>query len=105
MEHVMTRRRPRYAGGPQQLFIRIIIGLIVVFAMASAVAIYFEQETQFSRIAQRKEELKTELDAAYAKQGELVELQEIVDTDDYIERIAREKLGMVKPNEIIFEDE
>jgi cell division protein FtsB len=29
---------------------------------------------------------------------------EIIGTDEYIERIAREKLGMVKRDELVFED-
>jgi len=31
-------------------------------------------------------------------------LKNQVDSDAYIERIAREKLGMVRPNEILFEE-
>jgi cell division protein DivIC len=79
--------------------------MMVVFAVASAVAIYFEQETQLQRLAARQVQLKNDLSAAHAQEGELLDLQEQVDTDAYIEHIAREKLGMVKPNEVVFEDQ
>ena len=86
------------------LFFRILIGLIVVFAVASGFAIYFDQENQLSRIQGKNAELQTQLDQVYAEQGELKELQDMVDTEEYIERVARDQLGMVKPNEIVFED-
>jgi len=88
-----------------RIFIRITVGLILVLALASAVAIYFEQETQLTRIQAQSEILASELAEAKAEQAELQELQSIVDTDEYIERIARNQLGMVRPNEIVFEDD
>lgn len=36
--------------------------------------------------------------------NELDELSKTTDTDEYIEKVAREKLGLVKENEIIFID-
>lgn len=87
-----------------RIFIRITIGLILVFAIASAVAIYFEQENQIERIHLRKATLASELLEAKADQADLHELQNLIDTDEYIERVARDQLGMVKPNEVIFED-
>jgi cell division protein DivIC len=87
-----------------KILIRITIGLILVFAVASAVAIYFEQESQMQRIRQQQVTLASQLSDAEASQAELQELQNMVDTDEYIERIAREKLGLVKSNEIVFDD-
>ena len=88
-----------------RIFIRIAVGLILVLALASAVAIYFEQESQMARIRARADTLTSGLSDANARQAELHELQNLVDTDEYIERVARDKLGMVKSNEIIFEDD
>jgi cell division protein FtsB len=87
-----------------RVFIRITIGLVLVFAIASAVAIYFQQESQMERIRLRQETLASELDNAQIAQADLQDLQNMVDTDEYIERVARDKLGMVKPNEVIFGD-
>lgn len=90
--------------GGHRIVIRIVLGLIFVLAAASAVAIYFQQEDQFARIAARRTELVREQAIAEQKYEELLALKNQVDSDTYIEHIAREKLGMVKPNEIIFED-
>lgn len=99
-----TRSRPGRYVSNNRVFIRITIGLVIVLALASAVAIYFEQESQLERIRSRELTLASELSEAKAEKADLEELQSIVDTDEYIERIARDKLGMVRPNEIVFED-
>jgi cell division protein DivIC len=97
-----TSRRSRLTSG--KILMRITIGLIFVFAVASAVAIYFNQEAQMQRILEKKEILARQLSEAEANQADLQELQNLADTDEYVERIARDKLGMVKPNEIVFDD-
>jgi cell division protein FtsB len=85
-----------------RILIRIIIGMLLVLVLASAFAIYFEQEKQMARIGQRKNELSATLQEAAADLADLRELQQIVDSDAYIERIARDQLGMVRPDEIVF---
>jgi cell division protein DivIC len=86
-----------------RVFIRIALGMALILAVASAVAIYFEQETQIARMLERKAGLERRLENAQAARDELLELKSIVDTDEYIERIARDQLGMVRSDEIIFE--
>lgn len=83
---------------------RIIIGLVIVIAMASAVAIYFDQEEQFSRIRIENARLAAELSGARAKNEELKDVEALSDTDAYIEWVARNQLGMVRPDEIILSD-
>ena len=88
-----------------RILVRIIIGMLLVLVMASALAIYFEQEKQMARIEQRKNELSVVLQEAAADLADLRELQQIVDSDAYIERVARDQLGMVRPNEIVFAED
>ncbi|HAL74663.1 MAG TPA: hypothetical protein DCM45_06200 [Clostridiales bacterium] len=90
--------------GGKGIIMRITIGLVLVVAVASAVAIYFKQEEQMARLLANRITLASQLADAQARKAELEELQNMVDSDEYIERIAREQLGMVRPNEIIFED-
>lgn len=97
-----VRHRAQVSGS--QLLMRIVVGLIFVLSLASAVAIYFGQEDQFRRIEQRSAQLSREKAIADQRLQEQIELQSQVDTDAYVEHIARNKLGMVKPNEVIFED-
>jgi len=100
--HPRRRHAPHVAG--HQLVVRIILGLVFVLAAASAVAIYFQQEEQFTRIAARRAELIQAQAIADRRHEDLLALKNQVDSDAYIERIAREKLGMVRPNEILFEE-
>lgn len=83
---------------------RIVIGLVIVIAMASAVAIYFDQEEQIARIRTERVRLDEELSEAKAKNEELKDMEALVDTDAYIEWVARNQLGMVRPDEIILSD-
>ncbi|MDR3091531.1 MAG: cell division protein FtsL [Clostridiales bacterium] len=53
---------------------------------------YLEEEAKFRR----------QLDEAEAESRKLALEQEYKDSDEYIERIARERLGYVKPDEIVF---
>ncbi len=108
MKTIKSSRVPRKrlpAIGGRRIFMRILICLGLVFAVASTVALYFQQEVQLQRVAERKIELQNQLAAVTAEQTELLALQMQVDTDAYIEHVARENLGMVKPNELVFEEE
>ena len=87
-----------------RILVRILVGLLVVLALASAIAMVFRQENQMIRIRAREAELSELMAEADADLAELRELQGLVDTDAYVERIARDQLGMVRPNEIIFQD-
>ena len=48
--------------------------------------------------------INEEIEYEKIRQSEVEEMRESVDTDEYIERIARDKLGMIKENERIFVD-
>ena len=67
--------------------------------------IYFKQEQQIARIEQRQSELSRQLAEAAAEYAALQELQQLAGSDAYIENIARDQLGMVKPGELVFQDE
>ena len=48
--------------------------------------------------------LEKELEEEQARTDEIKELKEYMQTDEYAEQAAREKLGLVKDNEIIFQE-
>lgn len=50
----------------------------------------------------QEEELQTQIDAEKERSEEINKLKKYVGTDEYIEEVAREKLGLVKENEILF---
>ena len=49
-------------------------------------------------------ELEAQIEYEQKRADEVDALKENVDTDEYIEKIAREKLGMIRKDEIMFID-
>lgn len=81
------------------------IKIIVLIIICSAMII--RGIMQQPEILENKAEiarLNEEIEYEKARQEEVESVRESVDTDEYIERIAREKLGMIKANEKIFVD-
>ena len=99
---VKTKKRKRRASG--KMMTKLLVGLVVVFALAGAVGIYFTQEAQIAKIKAKADILNIEVTEARAKKLENEELFKKLDSLEYIEKIAREKLGMVKPGETVFPD-
>lgn len=50
-------------------------------------------------------QLETQLQEAQEKKEELDELEAYVGTDEYVAEVAKDKLGLVNKNEILFEPE
>jgi cell division protein FtsB len=59
----------------------------------------FSQWREMRRLLAEREALEQRLEAAVLSMDKLKNLIEIADTDAYIESIARDKLGWVKPGE------
>lgn len=83
---------------------KLLLGLLVLFLLAGAVGIYFTQETQFARIEAKAAALNAEAEKARKELQDFEELFAKSDSLEYIEKIAREQLGMVKPGETVFPD-
>ena len=49
--------------------------------------------------------LQEQIAAEVAREEEIAELEEYVGSDKYVEDVAKEKLGLINPNEIIFKAE
>ncbi|NLM77923.1 MAG: hypothetical protein GX173_07535 [Ruminococcaceae bacterium] len=101
-----AKQRPQKRSlNSSKILVRVLIGMLLLVMLSSAIALYFEQEKQMDRILQRQAELSVNLQDAAGSLTELRELQQLVGSDAYIERVAREQLGMVKPNEVVFTDQ
>ena len=92
------QKRMKKSGKASSLFLRV---FLLVFVCAVCVGI--------GRQALRYQEVKEELALVTAEIKDEKEKQlgfegrkEYYNSDTYIEQIAREQLGMVKPNEIIY---
>lgn len=62
-------------------------------------------KAQSSKYSAQIDDLKKEQKKLKDEEAELKDYQSYVKSKDYMEEVAREKLGLVYPNEIIFEPE
>lgn len=63
-----------------------------------------EQQTELNNIKKETEKYSALLEEASMEYEQLLEIKENINSDSYIEEVAREKLGLVMPYEIIFVD-
>ena len=78
---------------------------ILIFAFA----VYFiytliSQQRTLNSYAQEKAKVNDDIEVAQEEQTELKEMKENINSDEYIEQIAREKLDMYYPNERVYVD-
>ena len=81
-----------------------ISGVIVMLAVVLAVGSMSLREKN-ERYKAQQAELETQLEEQKARGEEIEALEEYVGTDEYVEDVAKEKLGLVNPNEILFQAE
>jgi len=97
-----TRARRRRL--EHRLSILLISCVIVVLGITLSVAsISLHKKNQNYKT--QEAELEKQLEEEALRAEEIDELEEYVGTDEYIEDVAKEKLGLVYPNEILFEAE
>lgn len=77
----------------------IMSGLLVYFAI-----ILIKQQDEINTIQNEMIALKHKIEKEKETQEELLKQQIMIETDEFIEKIAREKLGMVKEGERIYID-
>jgi cell division protein FtsB len=77
----------------------IMSGLIFYFVVT-----YIKQQEEISLIRAEVRALEHRIKQEKEKQEELLEQKSKINTDEFIESIAREKLGMVKEGERLFID-
>ncbi len=89
-------------GNIRDMFLRrllpLVIAVIVFFSLYHMVGNFM----QIRRLESEVERLQQELDEAEEKQQELELEVERLDDPEYIERIARRRLGLVRPGEELF---
>ncbi len=76
------------------------VSLIVAFLLIKGIV----QQPEITKNKEKIQNLNLEISEQQGKLNELDGMMDKVDTDEYIEKVAREKLDLVKENEIIFID-
>ena len=62
-------------------------------------------QQQISDCKTEMKEVQSQIDEENERTKEIDETKERMDTDEYVAEVAREKLGLVKDNEIVFKEE
>ena len=78
-----------------------IILLLVVVVFASGMSLKARNERYEAQVTELKNQIADEKE----RSQEIDDLQNYVNTDEYVEDVAREKLGLAFPNEILFKTE
>lgn len=92
------RRRIRKSRKASSLFVRL---FLLVFVCAVFVGIG-KQAVRYQEVQEEMAVVTAEIEAEQEKQLNFETRKEYYTSDSYIEQVAREQLGMVKPNEIIY---
>ncbi|MBE7042593.1 MAG: septum formation initiator family protein [Ruminococcaceae bacterium] len=66
--------------------------------------IFVQQQIRLHDLRVEEKEVSAEIEQAQQENKELTHVMDIMDTDEYIEKVARQKLGFVKPDEQVFID-
>ena len=87
-----------------RLSVLLISCVFVILAVVLSVA-SISLHTKNKNYKAQEAELMKQLEQEELRAEEIDELEEYVGTDEYVEDVAKEKLGLVYPNEILYEAE
>jgi len=76
--------------------------LIIIFFLVYVVYTLVVQQLKMMDLARQEAELRQQMEAALQQREQLKKQIQLLNTDDYIEIVARDKLGLVKPDEYIY---
>lgn len=88
----------------KNFFKKLLYTLTLIFVLGYGTYTVIEQQVKLNQINKEKEMYMAIYEEEKMKHEQLIEVKENLDTDAYIEEVAREKLGLVMPYEIIFVD-
>lgn len=95
-----TKTKHRQKGGVHRLLLKVAMVGAALYLVATLVS----GRLQVARMQQNLEDATAKTTQKMEENAALQKLMESGDEDAYIERIAREKLGYVRPEERIFVD-
>lgn len=87
--------------GIAMLSITFVVGVLFIAMMTMSLNL----QQQISDCKTEMKEVQSQIDEENERTKEIDETKERMDTDDYVAEVAREKLGLVKDNEIVFKEE
>lgn len=83
------------------LSITFVVAILFIAMMTQSISV----EKQLSQYQQELEELDNKMTEEIERTKEIDDMKEYMETDEYAEEVARDKLGLVKDNEIVFKEQ
>lgn len=83
------------------------IGIMFVVCML-LIVLFVEGQSVKKKISEntkRQQELTEQIEEEQKRTEEIEDMQDYMQSDEYTEKIAKEKIGLVKENEIIFKED
>ncbi len=99
---VKARRRIVYRKKAQNRFSLILAAAVAAIVLGLIVPRGWRLRTQLQEYTAQKEALEAQISSEEKRAEELEEYAKYTKTDEYVEKVAREKLGLVKKGEILF---
>ena len=98
--------RVRYRKKPRQnrfgMFLATIVVLLLMLVVSVKSVSLMQKETIYQA---REEQLQAQIDSETKRSGDIKEFAKYTQTKKYIEEVAKDKLGLVYPGEIIFKND
>ena len=79
---------------------KILVLMFIIYFLYTIIA----QQKTLNSYAQEKEKYNDNIETAQEEQNELNEMKENINSDEYIEKKKKKKLGMYYPNERVYID-
>ena len=83
------------------LSITFVVAILFIAMMTQSISV----EKQLSQYQQELEELDNKMTEETERTKVIDDMKEYMETDEYAEEVARDKLGLVKDNEIVFKEQ
>lgn len=104
-----SRSKTQYISGSYRgsgyPIVRILVVLFFMILIAVVGSMLIRQNDMYQRVAERSEELTQLEREAEAENEQAKGLKSMVGSDEYIEQVARDQLGLVKPGETLYQAE
>jgi len=98
--HTGINRKKVLAARYTVRLVTFVVAVLLVVLLILKVSMHARVENSMNRAAVLQEQILEEKNRSV----EIEELEEYMNSDEYIEQVAKEKLGMVKDGEIIFKE-
>ena len=96
-----SRKKRRLQHRISVISISCVVLMLMMILGVGSISLHEKNRNYKAQEAQLQEQIAAEV----ARAEEIAELEAYVGSDQYVEDVAKEKLGLINPNEIIFKAE